>query len=127
LWRSWGRWTGAPVGSSSVDLYNDGSQPITGAADAFVGEQVTRSGSTSHVHSGSVQATDATVNYAEGTVFGLIQTDVCAEGGDSGGALFDGTAAIGLTSGGSGDCTSGGQTFFQPVTAALSSCGATIG
>jgi streptogrisin D len=127
LWRSWGRWTGAPVGSSSVDLYNDGSQPITGAADAFVGEQVTRSGSTSHVHSGSVQATDATVNYAEGTVFGLIQTDVCAEGGDSGGALFDGTAAIGLTSGASGDCTSGGQTFFQPVTAPLSSCGATIG
>ena len=30
------------------------------------------------------------------------------------------TAALGLTSGGSGNCTSGGTTFFQPVTEALS-------
>ena len=50
-----------------------------------------------------------------GTVRGMIQTDVCAEGGDSGGPLYDGTKAIGLTSGGSGDCRTGGVTFFQPV------------
>ena len=30
-------------------------------------------------------------------------------------------------SGGSGDCTSGGETFFQPVTAALEAVGATLG
>jgi streptogrisin C len=79
------------------------------------------------VHSGTVQAVNATVNYAEGTVYGLIQTNVCAEGGDSGGSLFSGTAAVGLTSGGSGNCTSGGTTFFQPVTAALNAYGVTIG
>lgn len=112
---------------SEVDLYDGSSQPITRAADATVGEQVTRSGSTTQVHSGTVTGLDATVNYAEGTVSGLIQTDVCAEPGDSGGSLFDGDAAIGLTSGGSGDCTSGGQTFFQPVTEALSVFGAQIG
>jgi hypothetical protein len=56
----------------------------------------------------------------EGTVNGLIDTSVCAEPGDSGGALFDGGTALGLTSGGSGDCSSGGETFFQPVPAALS-------
>jgi streptogrisin D len=111
---------------SEVDLYG-GSQPITNAADAYVGEQVARSGSTTGVHGGTVQATGATVNYAEGTVYGLIQTDVCAEGGDSGGSLFDGSTAVGLTSGGSGDCTSGGTTFFQPVTAALSAYGVSIG
>ncbi|MFE2438414.1 S1 family peptidase, partial [Streptomyces sp. NPDC059409] len=35
--------------------------------------------------------------------------------------------AIGLTSGGSGDCTVGGETFFQPVTTALEAVGATLG
>ncbi|MEV5988988.1 S1 family peptidase [Streptomyces sp. NPDC052051] len=112
---------------SAVDLYNGSTQTITKAAEATVGEKVSRSGSTTQVHSGTVTGLDATVNYAEGTVNGLIQTDVCAEPGDSGGALFDGESAIGLTSGGSGDCTSGGETFFQPVTKALSAVGAEIG
>jgi hypothetical protein len=78
------------------------------------------------VHSGTVSATNATVNYAEGSVSGLIKTNVCAEGGDSGGSLFDGTKALGLTSGGSGDCTSGGTTYFQPVTEALSVYGVSV-
>ncbi|MFG3058248.1 S1 family peptidase [Streptomyces sp. NPDC048231] len=112
---------------SAVDLYNGSTQAITKAGDATVGEKVTRSGSTTQVHSGTVTGLDATVNYAEGTVSGLIQTDVCAEPGDSGGSLFNGDTAIGLTSGGSGDCTSGGETFFQPVTEALSVFGAEIG
>ncbi|MCQ4083263.1 S1 family peptidase [Streptomyces sp. RB6PN25] len=111
---------------SAVDLYSGSQQQITHAADATVGEQVQRSGSTSQVHGGQVTGLNATVNYSEGTVNGLIQTNVCAEPGDSGGALFDGDAAIGLTSGGDGDCTSGGTTYFQPVTAALSAEGATI-
>lgn len=94
------------------------------AANATVGEHVTRNGSTSGVHSGTVQALNVTVNYgSEGTVTGLIQTNVCAEPGDSGGGLYDGSKAIGLTSGGSGDCTSGGTTFFQPVTEAVSAYG----
>jgi len=101
---------------------------ITQAAEAAVGQQVFRMGSTTGLHDGSVLGLDATVNYAEGTVTGLIQTDVCAEPGDSGGSLFtqDGSA-VGLTSGGSGDCTAGGETFFQPVTTALQATGATLG
>ncbi|MFF3913462.1 S1 family peptidase [Streptomyces sp. NPDC001852] len=112
---------------SEVDLYNGSTQKITGAAEATVGMKVTRSGSTTHVHDGTVTGLNATVNYQEGSVSGLIQTDVCAEPGDSGGSLFSGSSAVGLTSGGSGDCTSGGETFFQPVTAALSATGAQIG
>ncbi|MCS0602054.1 S1 family peptidase [Streptomyces sp. LP11] len=112
---------------SEVDLYNGSAQQITGAAEATVGMKVTRSGSTTQVHDGTVTGLNATVNYSEGTVSGLIQTDVCAEPGDSGGPLFSGDKAIGLTSGGSGDCTSGGETFFQPVTAALSGTGTEIG
>lgn len=113
---------------SEVDLYNGSAQAITGAAAATVGQSVTRSGSTTQVHSGKVTGLDATVNYGNGDIVnGLIQTDVCAEPGDSGGSLFSGSSAIGLTSGGSGDCTSGGETFFQPVTEALSATGASIG
>ncbi len=113
---------------SEVNLYNGSTQKITGAAAATVGQQVTRSGSTTQVHSGKVTGLDATVNYGNGDIVnGLIQTDVCAEPGDSGGSLFSGSNAIGLTSGGSGDCTSGGETFFQPVTEALSATGTQIG
>ncbi|MEV0301137.1 S1 family peptidase [Streptomyces prasinus] len=101
---------------------------ITEAAEATVGQEVFRMGSTTGLADGQVLGLDATVNYPEGTVTGLIQTDVCAEPGDSGGSMFtqDGLA-IGLTSGGSGDCTVGGETFFQPVTTALTAVGATLG
>ncbi|TDU88368.1 streptogrisin B [Kribbella voronezhensis] len=99
------------------------------AANAFVGETVTRKGSTTGVHSGKVTALNVTVRYSGsggGRVGGLIQTTVCAEPGDSGGPLYDGTKALGITSGGSGDCTSGGTTFFQPVTEAASVYGVTV-
>ncbi|MBL1097546.1 S1 family peptidase [Streptomyces coffeae] len=113
---------------STVNTGDGNTVNIAKAADATVGQKVTRMGSTTGLNDGSVTGLDATVNYPEGTVSGLIQTDVCAEPGDSGGPLFsqDGSA-IGLTSGGSGDCTSGGETFFQPVTTALKAVGATIG
>jgi streptogrisin D len=110
----------------SVNLYNGSSQDITTSADAYVGESVRRSGSTTGLHSGTVTGLNATVNYSEGTVYGLIKTTVCAEGGDSGGSLFDGTKAIGLTSGGSGNCSSGGTTYFQPVTEPLSVYGVSV-
>ncbi|MGL5909674.1 MAG: S1 family peptidase, partial [Phycicoccus sp.] len=109
-----------------VWLYNGSYQDITSARSAVVGEQVTRSGSTTGVHSGSVQALNATVNYQEGSVSGLIQTTVCAEGGDSGGSLFSGTSALGLTSGGNGNCSFGGTTYFQPVTEVLDAYGVNV-
>ncbi|MEU1219297.1 S1 family peptidase [Streptomyces microflavus] len=113
---------------SEVNLYNGSTQAITQAGDATVGQAVTRSGSTTQVHDGEVTALNATVNYGNGDmVNGLIQTTVCAEPGDSGGALFAGDTALGLTSGGSGDCSSGGTTFFQPVPEALAAYGAEIG
>ena len=110
----------------TVYLYNGSSQDITSAGNAYVGQAVKRSGSTTGVRSGSVTATNATVNYAEGAVYGTIKTNVCAEGGDSGGSLFAGSIALGLTSGGSGNCSSGGTTFFQTVTEALSVYGVSV-
>jgi len=98
-------------------------------ADPFVGESVTRKGSTTGTHTGVVTALDVTVRYRGhpgGRVSGLIQTTVCAEGGDSGGPLYDGTKALGLTSGGSGNCSTGGTTFFQPVREAANAYSVTI-
>ncbi|WP_449343253.1 S1 family peptidase [Streptomyces silvisoli] len=120
------RYTAAVGHPSAVDLYSGGTQPITQSADAITGESVQRSGSTTGVHSGRVTGLNATVNYSEGQVNGLIQTDVCAEPGDSGGPLFDGASALGLTSGGSGSCTTGGETFYQPVPQALQAFGAQL-
>ncbi|MCP3770626.1 MULTISPECIES: S1 family peptidase [Streptomyces] len=101
---------------------------ITRAATPSVGTTVIRDGSTTGTRSGRVTALNATVNYGGGDVVsGLIQTTVCAEPGDSGGSLYgsNGTA-YGLTSGGSGNCSSGGTTFFQPVTEALSAYGVSV-
>ena len=98
-------------------------------ADPFVGESVKRTGSTSGTHSGTVTALNVSVRYSgrlHGTVSGLIQTNVCAEPGDSGGPLYDGTKALGITSGGSGDCTSGGTTFYQPVREAANAYRVTV-
>ncbi|MGW2635867.1 S1 family peptidase [Streptomyces sp. NPDC001348] len=110
-------------GADVVAIGNGNGVRITGAADATVGQKVFRSGSTSGLHDGTVTGLNATVNYPEGTVTGLIQTNVCAEPGDSGGPLFSDGVALGVTSGGSGDCTTGGTTFFQPITKAMSALG----
>lgn len=96
---------------------------ITGVADPTVGQRVFRSGSTSGLRDGEVTALNATVNYPEGTVSGLVESDVCAEPGDSGGPMFSEGIALGVTSGGSGDCRTGGTTYFQPVTNALARLG----
>jgi streptogrisin B len=129
---------GATVGSSfpgndyALVRYDNTSLTHPGgytAANAFVGEAVKRTGSTTGTHSGTVTALNVTVRYrgqGGGTVSGLIQTTVCAEPGDSGGPMYDGTKALGITSGGSGDCTSGGTTFFQPVPEAANAYGVTV-
>ncbi|MBV1942038.1 S1 family peptidase [Streptomyces sp. BV286] len=105
-----------------------GTVDITRAATPAVGTNVIRTGSTTGTRTGRVTALNATVNYGGGdVVYGMIQTTVCAEPGDSGGPLYGSNGvAYGLTSGGSGNCSSGGTTFFQPVTEALSAYGVNV-
>ena len=110
----------------SVFLYNGHSQDIKTAMNPGIGQYVYRAGSTSGLHSGRVTGLNATVNYGDGRVAGLIRTSVCAEPGDSGGPLFYRQWAFGLTSGGSGDCSSGGVTYFQPVVEALNAYGVSV-
>jgi len=113
-----------PIGA--VNNYSGGTVNVAGSTAAAVGATVCRSGSTTGWHCGTIQALNASVTYAEGTVSGLIRTNVCAEPGDSGGSLLAGTQAQGMTSGGSGNCRSGGTTYFQPVNEALSAAGVSL-
>ncbi|MFD7906958.1 S1 family peptidase [Kitasatospora sp. NPDC059747] len=115
-------WTAQP----QVSDYAGGAVTVSGSTETPIGGSICRSGSTTGWHCGTVQEFNATVNYAEGTVYGLTRTDVCAEPGDSGGSFISGSQAQGVTSGGSGDCTSGGTTYFQPVNPILQSYGLTL-
>ncbi|MER6914268.1 S1 family peptidase [Streptomyces sp. NPDC000594] len=110
-----------------VYLYNGTYRDIVNAANPSVGQRIERSGSTTGYRTGVVQALNVTVNYGGGqVVYGLIQTTACAQPGDSGGPLFAGNTALGLLSGGAGNCTSGGFTVHEPVTRPLSGYGLTI-
>ncbi|MYU47592.1 trypsin-like serine protease, partial [Streptomyces sp. SID7803] len=80
-----------------------------------IGASICRSGSTSHWHCGNVLATNDTVNYSQGAVYQMTKTSVCAEPGDSGGSFISGDQAQGVTSGGWGNCSSGGETWHQPI------------
>lgn len=106
--------------TAKVNHYGGADVVVSGSTEAAVGASICRSGSTTGWHCGTVSAKNQTVNYQEGSVSGLTRTNVCAEPGDSGGSWVSGTQAQGVTSGGSGNCTSGGTTFFQPVNEILS-------
>ncbi|MDH6622511.1 streptogrisin C [Streptomyces sp. LBL] len=101
-------------------------QLVRGSAEAPVGASVCRSGSTSHWHCGTVLAKNETVNYSQGAVHQLTKTSVCAEPGDSGGSFISGDQAQGVTSGGWGNCSGGGETWFQPVNEILGRYGLTL-
>ncbi|PDP86807.1 serine protease [Glycomyces fuscus] len=110
-----------------VSRYNSGGyQSVTGASQAPAGSAVCRSGSTTGWHCGTIQARNQTVRYPQGTVYSLTRTNVCAEPGDSGGSFISGSQAQGVTSGGSGNCSSGGTTYYQEVAPMISSWGVRI-
>ncbi|MFD0418930.1 S1 family peptidase [Streptomyces sp. NPDC127108] len=100
---------------------------INRAPQPVVGQQICRTGPTTGMHCGTIQALNASVTFPEGTVHGLIRTNVCAEPGDAGGPGFAGDAALGIVVGGSGNCASGGTTFFQPLPQILSAHGLRVG
>ncbi|MGD9483198.1 S1 family peptidase [Streptomyces sp. TRM70308] len=102
------------------------SYRVAGSRQAPVGSSICRSGSTTGWHCGTVQQHNTSVRYPEGTISGVTRTSVCAEPGDSGGAYISGSQAQGVTSGGSGNCRTGGTTYYQPINPILSSYGLTL-
>lgn len=111
------------AGESSVSTHNGHVTAVRGAAPAAVGAPVCMSGQSSGWHCGTIIAVDQTVEYDQGYVSGLTETTICSDAGDSGGAFISGDQAQGVTSGGVGDCSSHGVTYFQPVAPILSTYG----
>ncbi len=109
--------------TADVDGEDGERTQVTGSVQALVGASICRSGSTTGWHCGTVEQHDTSVSYSQGTVDGVTETTVCAEPGDSGGPYLSGSQAQGVTSGGSGDCTDGGTTFYQPINPILSDFG----
>lgn len=110
-------------------IHNGGVYEITGAGNPPVGTYVCKTGSTTDTTCGEILEYGVTVNYPSGTVTDLIETDVCTEAGDSGGALYaGGNQAVGIVSGGSTlGCTSPTfRAYFENVTDALSAYGLTL-
>ncbi|MHC3393129.1 carbohydrate-binding protein [Streptomyces lavendulocolor] len=115
-------WTATPY----VKGAGGANVQVTGSVQQPVGASVCRSGSTTGWHCGTIQQHNTSVTYPEGTISGVTRTSVCAEPGDSGGSYISGTQAQGVTSGGSGDCRSGGTTYHQPINPLLQAYGLTL-
>ncbi|TDC12888.1 S1 family peptidase [Streptomyces sp. 8K308] len=97
---------------------------VRGSTEAPIGASICRSGSTTGWHCGTVRGKNETVNYSSGeVVHQLTRTSVCAQPGDSGGSYISGDQAQGVTSGGYGNCSSGGETWYQPVNEILGAYG----
>ncbi|MEU7524815.1 carbohydrate-binding protein [Saccharothrix sp. NPDC042600] len=118
-------WVRVGAGNTMRGLVNryPGTVPVAGSTDAPVGASVCRSGSTTQWRCGTIQQRNTSVTYPQGTVSGVVRTSACAEPGDSGGSWLSGDQAQGVTSGGSGNCSSGGTTYFQPVNEILQAYG----
>lgn len=115
------------VNALGMIQYRDGSaHQITGSRWVNDGEGVKRTGTTSQDFVGKVLDPSVTVNYSGGiTLYKMIKTSLCVMGGDSGGPLFSGSTALGITSGGTdidkpcSDGVSNRRSFYQPVQAVL--------
>ena len=99
---------------------------VYGSAQVAQGSGICRSGSTTGMWCGTLLDRGWTINYPQGTVYNLTRTNVCAEPGDSGGSWLSANQAQGVTSGGSGNCSSGGTTYYQEVNPILAAYGLTL-
>ncbi|MEU8379151.1 S1 family peptidase, partial [Streptosporangium sp. NPDC048865] len=103
-----------------------GTPSVRGFRSAIEGSSVCRSGAASGWHCGTIAQRDTTVVYPQGAVRHLTRTTICSEPGDSGGPVISIEQAQGIVSGSSGGCTSGGFTYFQPVSEILAAYGLTL-
>lgn len=116
-----------------IDRYTSGPDvTINGFGTPPVGSAVCSSSPQSGWRCGSVTGINQTVCYPQGCVYQLIRTNLCAEPGSSGAAVVTNPAssarvlAVGLVSGGAGNCSSGGTAWLQPIAEPLAAYGLTL-
>lgn len=92
-----------------------GPTPFHGSTEAPVGSAVCLAGLSTGYHCGTITARNVTVAFPTGTVTGLARTTVCTEPGDAAATFVSNGQAQGVLIGASGNCTSGGTSFFAPI------------
>ncbi|GGS37914.1 S1 family peptidase [Actinokineospora fastidiosa] len=117
-----------PKGSTSTPLVRGpgGTITVRGVRQAPVGAAVCASGPTTGWRCGTIQAKNVTITFPGGTLYGLTRTSICSEPGDLGRPVMAGDQAQGITVGGSGNCASGGTTYFMPLPPTLSAYDLTL-
>ncbi|MBM2620879.1 alpha-lytic protease prodomain-containing protein [Actinoplanes sp. LDG1-06] len=90
---------------------------VGGARVSSINSSVCRSGMASGWRCGKITDKNVTIHYQTDNVnvSGLTLTNACAEPGDSGGPFLSGWQAQGVAVAASGNCSSGGETAFQPL------------
>ncbi len=108
---------------------------IVGSTEAASGASICRSGFASGYRCGTVGSKNVTVNYPDGAVFQLTQSNACLTQGDSGGSwITPGGQAQGVSSGGGLDNSSPATncsfsdpaSYFQKVNEILSAYGLSL-
>lgn len=123
----------AAMSTSLIDRHSSGGDiPISGVATPYVGMSVCSSSPVSGWRCGTITGVNHTVCYPQGCVYQLARSNICADPGGSGAPVVTNPAsgipvrAVGLISGGSGNCSSGGTTYVQPISEPLAAYGLTL-
>jgi hypothetical protein len=104
----------------------DGTVTIGGSTPAPIGGTVCLIDTRTGTRCGAVTAVNQTISFPEGVITGLTRTNICLEPGGGAVAYLSGDQAQGTPVGGSGSCSSGGVSYFQPVNPILSAYGLTL-
>lgn len=121
--------------SNSVNNYAGSAVTVIGSTPALVGAAICRSGAKTGYRCGVVRANGISVNYTDGTVYGLTSTSACIGKGDSGGAYVTPAGqAQGVASGGKSisastghNCSASSPTsYHQPLNPLMSQFGLTL-
>ena len=118
-----------PLATPTATVHGSGGAPLTvhGNLEAPIGTVVCKYGPTSGWTCGTVQAKNLTVNFPSGTVTGLSRASMCSEPGDIGAPVVTTSGqAQGVVVGFSGNCGSGGFTYYQPVNQLLATYNLTL-
>jgi streptogrisin C len=129
--RAWVRVDNGHTLLPSVSGYGKGDVTVRGSTEAAIGAALCRSGRTTGWKCGVIEAKNVSVTYAEGTVNGMTRTNVCAEGGDSGGAFITSAGqGQGVLSGGNYSCkgnqASLAKSYFYPLNPLLQAYNLTL-
>ncbi|NJP68649.1 S1 family peptidase, partial [Streptomyces spiramenti] len=90
-----------------------------------IGAGICKAGPTTGITCGTVQAHNQTLGFPQGALTGVSRASLCPDPGDTGRALVAaGTArVVGIVVAGSGNCTTGGTTFYLPIQPILAQYG----